>query len=98
MDATTRTIQGRGESVKKTLIVALFLIFLGLTGCKNTHDTIIVNNKSELIIDDIMISTPDGYFYENHEKFVVGKNKIGITIYFVTDGNEGWDNKEEVTE
>lgn len=84
--------------MKKTLIVALFLIFLGLTGCKNTHDTITVNNKSELVFDDIMIYTPDGYFYENHEKFVVDENKIGITIYFVTDGNEGWDDKEEVTE
>lgn len=84
--------------MKKTLIVSLFLIFLGLTGCKNAHDTIIVNNKSELILDDIMIYTPDGYFYENHEKFVVDENKIGLTIYFVTDGNEGWDGKEEVTE
>jgi hypothetical protein len=43
-----------------------------------------------------MIYTPDGYFYENHEKFVVDENKIGITIYFVTDGNEGWAYKEEV--
>lgn len=84
--------------MKKTLIVALFLILLGLTGCKNTHDTITVNNKTGLVFDDIMISTPDGYFYENHEKFVVDENKIGITIYFVTDGNEGWNDKEEVTE
>lgn len=84
--------------MKKTLIVALFLIFLGLTGCKNTHDTIEIYNKISNVFDNINIKTPDGYFYENHEKFVVDENKIGITIYFVTDGNEGWNDKEEVTE
>lgn len=84
--------------MKKTLIVALFLIFLGLTGCKNEHDTIEIYNKTNTGYDNIILYTPNGYFYESHKKFVVDENKIGITIYFVTDGNEGWANKEEVTE
>ena len=84
--------------MKKTLIFALFLIFLGLTGCKNEHDTIEVYYKTDSTFDNVLFHTPNGYFYESHEKFVVDENKIGITIYFVTDGNEGWGDKEEVTE
>ena len=84
--------------MKKTLIVILCLIFLGLTGCANEHDTIEIYNKSDSIFDNIIIKTPNRYFYENHEKFVVDEGKIGVTIYFVTDGNEGWSDKEEVTE
>ena len=84
--------------MKKILIVILCLIFLGLTGCKNDHDTIEIYNKTDIAFDNIILYTPDGYFYESHEKFVVDENKIGVTIYFVTDGNEGWNDKEEVTE
>lgn len=85
-------------ALKKKVIVFLSLICLCLclTGCiakNNKHDTVEIYNKTDVIFDNIKIDTKDGYFYDNHEKFTVDDDTIGITIYFSTTEEDSWDNK-----
>ena len=61
-----------------------------LVGCDNKNDCVTINNKSELIFDDVKIGTPSGYFYKSHEKFTVDNDTIAVTIYFSTD-IESWE-------
>lgn len=60
------------------------LISLGLCGCNqhNSRDTVWIENKISGKIDDIRISTPNGYFFDRSESFRVDDNTVGLTIYF----------------
>lgn len=75
--------------------VSLFLIIcsicLCLTGCKNEHDTVEMYYRNDWKFDNITIKIKDGYFYDNHEKFTVDENTIGLTIYFSKDAEDTWD-------
>lgn len=83
--------------MKKKLILFFFLIYicLCLVGCANKNDTIEIYNKSSLVHDNITIETKNGYFYNNHEKFTIDDNTIGVTIYFSTIKDGGWDTKSK---
>ena len=79
---------------KILLILSIFCIMFCLVGCEgqNEHDHVEIWNKGDLIFDDIHIDIKKGYFYKNHEKFTVDENTIGVTIYFVTEEADTWDN------
>lgn len=83
---------------KFLLFLTVCLMCLIFAGCERNHDMVCVYNRDELVYDDINIELPDGYFYENHEKFKVDEKTVGITIYFSKEEDAGWDYKEEVTE
>ena len=82
---------------KKTLsFLSVICIILCLVGCQgqNEHDCIEIWNKGDLIFDDIEIPIKKGYFYENHKKFTVDENTVGVTIYFSTDEEDEWNQGE----
>lgn len=84
---------------KILLILGLICICIYLSSCStNTHDTIIIYNKSATNFDNISIDTKDEYFYDKHEKFTVDDNTIGVTIYFSKLDEGSWDNKKPVEE
>lgn len=66
------------------------LICFCFSGCRNSGDYVDIYNKSQYIFDNIEIKVKDGYFYEDHEKFTVDENTIGITIYFTSE-DDSWD-------
>lgn len=76
---------------KMSLFLVACLFCLCLVGCEHRHDTIEVYNKTDWVFDNIKIEIKDGYFYDNHEKFTVDKNTIGVTIYFSTEEDDSWD-------
>ena len=73
-------------------ILILCLVVMMLTGCdKRNADYVEIYNKSTTVFDDVGIRLKEGYFYENHEKFTVDENTLGITIYFSNDAEAGWE-------
>lgn len=84
---------------KILLILGLIYICICLSSCgTNIHDTITIYNKSSTEFDNIKIDTKDGYFYDEHEKFTVDDNTIGVTIYFSKLDEGSWDNEKPVEE
>lgn len=86
--------------MKKIILVFLILCliclcFVGCNNFNNQHDTIVIYGRTNLKFDNITIETKDGYFYNNHEKFTVNENTIGITIYFSKDEEDIWDSPQE---
>lgn len=82
---------------KKILVTILGLLaILSLGACENEHDKIEVYNKENWVFDDINIDIKDGYFYEDHEKFIIDDNTIAVTIYFTNKSEEEkWEKREE---
>lgn len=77
----------------KKIILSLMLCLASLcfVGCEHKHDHIEIYNKSDWTFDNIRIEIKDGYFYDNHEKFKVDEDTVGVTIYFSTDVEDEWD-------
>lgn len=82
---------------KKILVTILGLLaILSLGACENEHDKIEVYNKTDWVFDNINIDIKDGYFYEDHEKFIVDDDTIAVTIYFTNKSEEEmWEKREE---
>lgn len=74
--------------MKKKILIILMICLFCFTGC-NSNDNIEIINKSSMTFDDINIKIKPGYFYNNHEKFTVDENTIGVTIYFSTE-DDSW--------
>lgn len=74
-----------------SLFFIVCLICLCLTGCNNEYDTVTIYYKTVWTFDDINIKIKDGYFYDNHEKFTVDENTIGLTIYFSNNVEDTWE-------
>lgn len=78
-------------------IAVLFLIValscLCFVGCgEHENDHIEVWNKGTLIYDNVHIPIKEGYFYDDHEKFTVDEDTVGVTIYFSKDEvDDSWD-------
>ena len=77
--------------MKCKIILMILCAAMMLTGCKSRKaDYIEIYNKSNWIFDNITIPLKEGYFYENHEKFTINENTVGVTIYFSSDAEAGW--------
>lgn len=84
--------------MKKKIFVTILglLTILSLGACEHRHDKIDVYNKTSWVFDDINIDIKDGYFYEDHEKFIVDDDTIAVTIYFTNKSEEEmWEKREE---
>jgi len=78
---------------KILLLFSIVCILLCLVGCnENKNDQIEIFNKNGAIFDNILIPIKDGYFYDRHEKFTVDENIVGVTIYFINDEADEWNN------
>lgn len=77
--------------MKKRILTVLIICLMCFcfTGCNNKSDYIDIHSKSDFIFDNIGIPIKPGYFYNNHEKFTVDENTIGVTIYFSTE-DDSW--------
>ena len=81
---------------KKILVVLGLFSILSLSACKLEHDHIQIYNKTDWVSDDIDIDVKNGYFYEDHEKFIVDDDTIAVTIYFTNKNEEEqWEKREE---
>lgn len=77
--------------MKCKILLMILCAAMMLTGCKSREaDYIEIYNQSNWIFDDITIPLKEGYFYESHEKFTIDENTIGVTIYFSSDAEAGW--------
>ncbi len=78
--------------MKRRIVLILCVAVMMLTGCsERTADYVEIYNKSPTVFDDVGVPLKEGYFYENHEKFTVDENTVGITIYFSNDAEAGWE-------
>ena len=69
------------------------LLCITLPGCHdNSKDHIEVEYKSQFQFDNIHIDIKDGYFYDDHKKFIIDENTIGVTIYF--KNNDDWESED----
>lgn len=76
---------------KIVLFLIICLICLCFTSCQNKGDYVDIHNKKPVTFDNINIELPDGYFYDKHEKFRVDEDTVGVTIYFSSEKDGGWD-------
>ena len=80
-----------GLKMKCKILLMILCAAMMLTGCKGRKaDYIEIYNQSNWIFDDITIPLKEGYFYENHEKFTIDEDTVGVTIYFSSDAEAGW--------
>lgn len=92
------SINNKGENMKKKILVTILglLIILSLGACEHEHDHIQIYNKTDWVFDDIDIDVKNGYFYEDHEKFIIDDNTIAVTVYFTNKSEEEkWEKREE---
>lgn len=73
------------------LFIMLVCCCMFLVGCQKEQDTIEIYNKSITNFDNVTINTPNGYFYERHEKNKIDDNTVAITIYFSNVENNTWE-------
>lgn len=77
--------------MKCKILLMILCAAMMLTGCGGRRaDYIEIYNQSNWIFDDIAIPLKEGYFYESHEKFTIDENTVGVTIYFSSDAEAGW--------
>lgn len=76
---------------KIALFLIICLVCLCFASCQNKGDYVDIHYKKSVVFDNISFETPDGYFYDSHEKFRVDEDTIGITIYFSNEKDGEWD-------
>lgn len=75
---------------KIVLFLIICLTCLCFASCQNKSDYVDIYYKKSVVFDNINFELPDGYFYDSHEKFRVDEDTVGITIYFSSENNDGW--------
>lgn len=78
---------------KKIVILLVLICCVCLVGCTEAkkHDTVEIYGKSVSTFDNVKIETPNGYFYDKHEKSVIDDNTIAVTIYFSNKKDGEWE-------
>lgn len=58
------------------------VLYSGIVGTPNPNDTITMFNRTSSTKDNIIIETPENYFYKEHELYRVDNDTLKAVIYF----------------